>query len=123
MTCRNLVDDIKTGVENWSRDEPGGSPAYWPGGVRHEGGVSPVCGFYTERGKAVSDTDHLSKVARGSAPSGRNREALSTDAESAGGPTRSSDDARVMAGTAKGSALPGCFRSSNRPVWLGGIGR
>jgi hypothetical protein len=39
-----------------SRDEPGGCPAYWPGGVRHAGGVSLVCGFCTERGKARADT-------------------------------------------------------------------
>ena len=25
MTCRNELDDIETGVVNWSRDEPGGS--------------------------------------------------------------------------------------------------
>jgi hypothetical protein len=96
-------------------------PAYGPGGVRHEGGVSPVCGFYAERGKADHDTTVRGvRVVRGSASSGRNREALSTDAWSAGGPARSSDDARVIAGTAKGPALPGCVRSSNQRV-LGGI--
>ena len=31
-------------------------PVYWPGGVRHVGGASPICGFYTERGKASADT-------------------------------------------------------------------
>lgn len=31
-------------------------PAYWPGGVRHAGDVSPVCGARTERGKAHPDT-------------------------------------------------------------------
>ena len=31
-------------------------PAYWPGGVRHGGGASPVCGFCMERGKADADT-------------------------------------------------------------------
>jgi hypothetical protein len=30
--------------------------AYWPGGVRHEGGASSVCGFCTERGKVCRDT-------------------------------------------------------------------
>ena len=38
---------------------PGGAwrePVYWPGGARHEGGASPVCGFCTERGKAGADT-------------------------------------------------------------------
>jgi hypothetical protein len=27
-------------------------PVYWSGGVRRRGGVSPVCGFCMERGKA-----------------------------------------------------------------------
>src|SRR3954452_3865301 len=30
-------------------------PAYWPGGVRREGGASLVCGFYMERGKVRVD--------------------------------------------------------------------
>jgi len=29
---------------------------FWPGGVRHGGDVSPVCGFCAERGKARLDT-------------------------------------------------------------------
>ena len=31
-------------------------PVNWPGGVRHGDGVSPVCGFCTEREKARRDT-------------------------------------------------------------------
>src|SRR6266702_2931948 len=31
-------------------------PEYWPGGVRHVGGASLVCGSCTERGKAGADT-------------------------------------------------------------------
>ena len=31
-------------------------PVYWPGGVRHIGDVSPVCGTCAERGKARFDT-------------------------------------------------------------------
>jgi hypothetical protein len=31
-------------------------PVYWPGGVRHVGGASPVCGSCMERGKACHDT-------------------------------------------------------------------
>jgi hypothetical protein len=57
-------------------------PADWPGGVGHGGGASPVCGFCMERGKADADTAVLvlegAGVARGSAPGGGNREALST---------------------------------------------
>ena len=41
MKCRKLIGDIKTGVAR-SRDEPGGKPAYWPGGVRHGGGASMI---------------------------------------------------------------------------------
>jgi len=29
---------------------------YWPGGVRHKGGVNVVCGFRRERGKVNADT-------------------------------------------------------------------
>ena len=32
-------------------------PMYWPGGVRHRGGMNLVCGFRRERGKANADTD------------------------------------------------------------------
>jgi hypothetical protein len=31
-------------------------PAYWPGGARHGGDVSPVCGFNVEYGKACCKT-------------------------------------------------------------------
>lgn len=31
-------------------------PDYWPGGVRHGGGMSLVCGSGRERGKACADT-------------------------------------------------------------------
>jgi hypothetical protein len=30
--------------------------AYWPGGARHVGDASPVCGFHAERGRARPDT-------------------------------------------------------------------
>ena len=38
------------------RDEPGGCPVYWPGGVRRRGGVSLVCGCRAEREKACPET-------------------------------------------------------------------
>jgi hypothetical protein len=41
-------------MRSW--DKPGGSPVYWPGGVRHRGGASLFCGCCTERGKAGSDS-------------------------------------------------------------------
>ena len=46
----------KPGCSRSARDESGGCPLFWPGGVRHVGDVSPVCGFCTERGKARPDT-------------------------------------------------------------------
>src|SRR6476660_9671417 len=46
----------KPGCSRSARDESGGCPLFWPGGVRHVGDVSPVCGSCTERGKARLDT-------------------------------------------------------------------
>ena len=40
-------------------------PVYWPGGVRREGGVSLICGYYTKRGKARADTALVSARRRG----------------------------------------------------------
>jgi hypothetical protein len=71
--CRDLGTDIETGVSMRSRDESGGCPIYWPGGVRHAGGVSLVCCFYAERGKAYVDTVR--------AVSGREREGACRAAE------------------------------------------
>jgi hypothetical protein len=72
LKCRDLGNDIETGVSMRPRDESGGCPIYWPGGVRHAGGVSLVCGFYVERGKACVDTVRAASRAwaRGSVPGG-----------------------------------------------------
>ena len=60
MTCRyGEIGGIKTGTDS---SGPGGVwrvPASWPDGVRHEGDVSLVCCFCTERGKAYPDTTAL----------------------------------------------------------------
>ena len=72
-------------------------PMYWPGGVRHRGGVTLACGFRRELGKASADTvPWWFDGTIGSAPGGRNREELSTVAEFAGGPSRSSCEAPVI---------------------------
>ena len=42
LKCRKRVDGIETGVGSLPRDESGGCLRSWPGGVRHEGGASPV---------------------------------------------------------------------------------
>src|SRR5664279_1650126 len=82
---RNTRDDIKTEVCVYLRDEVWRKPVYWPDGVRCEGGASLICSYYRERGKACADTAagglRRPLVARGSASSSRNCEALSTDAD------------------------------------------
>jgi hypothetical protein len=91
--------DIKTGVAKQSRDESGECPCYWPGGVRHAGGVSLVCGFCVERGKARGDTAPMMVVGVG-----RERECAEQQklrgieyrCGRAGGPVRSSDEAPVI---------------------------
>jgi hypothetical protein len=55
-TCREGSNGIKTGVSPRSRDESGGCPAYWPGGVRHVDDASPVCRVRMEQEKAFPDT-------------------------------------------------------------------
>src|ERR1700736_2898421 len=41
MTCRNSIDDVKTGGAIFSRDQRGGGPEACPSGVRHVGGAKP----------------------------------------------------------------------------------
>ena len=63
---------------------------YWPGGARHGGGASLVCGFHAERGKAAADT------------------------ASAGGPARSSGEAPVIGAGRRGRLIYWFVRTSNR---------
>lgn len=76
MKRRKIRDGIRTGACAGFRDESGGCPVYWPGGVRREGGASLICGFCMERGKAGADSAALRLkgrgAARGSAPGSRN---------------------------------------------------
>lgn len=116
------LDGIETGASEESRDGAWRVPVDWPGGARHEGGASPVCGFCMERGKASADTARpLRRTATGSASGGRNREALSTVAALAGGPARSSGEAPVMGVERRGRVIktssheqPGSFREETR---------
>lgn len=83
--------------------------------------MSLVCGCRTERGKACADTAPVRRMAagaRGRALSGRNREALSTDAASAGGPARSSDEAPVMGAERRGRLICGLLSRATRR-WSG----
>src|SRR6266508_2189489 len=54
--CRELKDGTRTGLGSRTRDGVWRVPMYWPGGVRHRGGVNVVCGFRRERGKAGVDS-------------------------------------------------------------------
>jgi hypothetical protein len=56
LTCRNSKNDIKTGATPLAPGQAWRVSAYWPGGVRHAGGASLVCGFRAELGKACVDT-------------------------------------------------------------------
>ena len=81
-----------------------------------------VCGSCTEREKASVDMPALAVgVGRGSVPR-RKPEALSTDAGLAGGPARSSCEARARwgGGGAKGPAHQECPISFNRGALVSG---
>jgi hypothetical protein len=111
MTCRDdYQPDIKTGVSGCSRDEPGGCPL--------TGQV--VSGMKAARARSAASARNLGRqastlsgwvtarwpgAARGSAPGGGNREALSTVARPAGGPARSSGEAAVIAVERRGRLI------------------
>ena len=104
------LNGIRTGLGSRTRDGVWRVPMYWPGGVRHRGGVNLICGSRRERWKADADIVSVWLAgAIGSPPSGRNREGLSTVAASAGGPSRSSGDAPVMGVEPRGRLVRGWF--------------
>ena len=107
----------KPGCSRSARDESGGCPLFWPGGVRHVGDVSPVCCSCAERGKARPDTAvRVRRMARGSCRAAETVKAVSTVAGRAGGPARSSCEAPAGrgGGGAKGPGHLWCVRSINR---------
>lgn len=75
--------------------------------------MSLICGFRMEREKACLDTAMM-VVARGSASSSRNCEALSTVARCAGGPVRSSEEASVMGVERRGRTIQAACRANRR---------
>ena len=91
---------------------------FWPGGVRHGGDVSLICGFRTERGKACPDTAACGGERE--TVEQRNCEALSTDAGRAGGPARSSGEAPVTGVERRGRTIR-AGEAVNR-LWSGGAG-
>jgi hypothetical protein len=110
LRCRDFKGGIRTGLRSRTRDGVWRVPMYWPGGVRHRGGVNLICGSCGERWKAGADMVSVWLAgATGSAPSGRNREGLSTVAALAGGPSRSSWEASVMGVEPRGRLVHGWF--------------
>ena len=56
LTCRYKRGDVETvAMLRAAGAGPGGCPDCWPGGVRHGGGMSLVCGSRMELGKAQPD--------------------------------------------------------------------
>ena len=85
MTCRKVQDDVETGGKSLTRDESGGCPDFGPGGIRHEGGVTPIWAFARNVGTCRPD-------AKGEIQAGGPREDRSTEAGHRGGAARSSDE-------------------------------
>jgi retron-type reverse transcriptase len=102
MTCRKRIDDIETGGESFSRDEPGGylPTAQAVSGIKAaraqfrlwHGTCEPGPRYWSDR--STGWTTPRSATAR--PPSGRNHKGLSSDARDRGGPARSSDEGPVM---------------------------
>ena len=89
MTCRKVQDDVETGGNSLTRDEPRGRPDFCPGGIRHEGGVTLNQAFVWNTGTCRFDV-------KGEAQIGRPYKGESTDAGHRGGATRSSVEGSVM---------------------------
>ena len=98
MTCRKRGDDVETAGESLPRDQSRREPVNGRGGIRHEGGLSlPEA---VERNVGTSAPMAAEKF------KWKNHENESTDAESRGGTTRSSDEA-LETGWSEGVVLMG----------------
>ena len=125
MTCRNLLDDIKSGSVTLARDEPGGCLFT----------DQAVSGMYAARAwvrllhgtwEPVVSRDgrpvvcDLRLAGRGRIPSGRNRKDKSTDARHRGGPAGSSDEGSVMGLERSGRAIQARLLVNRDVVVVGG---
>ena len=99
MTCRKRRNDVKTGGRSLTRDQSGGYPAYCPGGIRHEGGVTLVQARMRNMGTCRPDV-------KGGIQVGGPHEDESTDAGHRGGAARSSDEGPVMGPERRGGVIP-----------------
>jgi hypothetical protein len=101
MTCRNFLDDIKTGLAFLARDEPGGClfiGQVVSGMEVARAWVGLLCGRWEpvvlRDGQPVVFDLRLAR--HGRTPSGRIREGESTDVGHRGGPSGSSGEGPVM---------------------------
>jgi hypothetical protein len=125
MTCRNPLDDIKTGLVACARDEPGGSlrigqvvsgmkvARAWVGLLR--GRREPVV---SRDGQLVAYGLRLAGYGR--IPSGRSREDKSTDARRRGGPSGSSVEGPVMGLERSGRVIQAWLLGNRDAVVVGG---
>jgi hypothetical protein len=125
MTCRNPLDDIKSGASDLARDEPGGSlpigqvvsgmkvARAWVGLLR--GRREPVV---SRDGQLV--VEDLRLAGYGRIPSGRNRKDKSTDARRRGGPSGSSIEGPVM-GLERSGRVIQAWLLNNHAVLVGGL--
>jgi hypothetical protein len=125
MTCRNPLDDIKTGLVGYARDEPGGSlfigqvvsgmkvARAWVGRLR--GRREPVV---PRDGQLV--VYGLRLAGYGRIPSGRSREDKSTDAGRRGGPSGMSVEGSVMGPEQSGRVIQ-AWLLNNHAVLVGGL--
>jgi hypothetical protein len=97
-------------------------PVDWPGGVRHGGGASLICGFRVERGKACPDTAPLLQRREREFFKRLNRKKQSTDAGHVGGPAHSSAEASVMEVERRGrEAYSQASSNLTHPEFVGGV--
>jgi hypothetical protein len=96
-------------MRSW--DKPGGRPAYCPGGIRREEGASAIQALAWNRRTRRPGIPARKARGGGSSSSGRNRKRQSTGPGHGGGPSRSSDEAAVMAVERRGRAIRREFTS------------
>jgi hypothetical protein len=125
LTCRNVVDDIKSGFACVARDEPGGflSTAQVVSGM--EVARAWVRLLYGTREPVVPRDGQpvvcdLRLTGYGRIPSGRNREDKSTDAGHRVGPSDSSGEGPVMGLERSGRAVQTRLLGNRDVVVVGG---
>src|SRR3954465_15155250 len=124
MTRRDEEMASKPGYPNNPGIKPGGCPSIGQvvPGVKAARARSAASAWNVGRRMSILPYLHACGSVRGSAPSGGNREALSTDAACAGGPARSSAELPVMGGERRGRVIYGLFARATGGVSPGGDG-